>query len=453
MKSKYFLVFFSIVFLILSTILYFNIDPIKPHQDIDSQAYIERGLKFANTGSLLEDDLSNPPYFVVGYPLFIGLIFKFFGQHHFYIILIQVLLALLSGFLIFRICKRFFNETVGIIAFIFFSLNLGYLVFSQFILTEILLAFLLLLFMDRFLFFLDSRKLIYLVQACLILGLSVLVKPAALFYIFFIWSLIFSFLKAPYSKRFRFILVAAVCFYLPILAYMGFNKQHYDYFKLSDLGEVNLYLWYYPNVLAEKKGTDSNFERRILDLKVKSDVFSRQGWDEIKESFKKDLIQDPFLFLYVGVKNVSKTFLGAYLTNLKILISEVKGGTISYFKGKGTFLEKIHQYIAMGAKSNWIILIGYLEAFWTLFRFALCLLGFCYLLLKKRYNLFFLFLSFIFYFALISGHDGCARFRMMFEFVLIILSALGFYVLFWPTRHSAHPERGKRVEGLTEVVK
>ena len=34
------------------------------------------------------------------------------------------------------------------------------------------------------------------------------------------------------------------------------------------------------------------------------------------------------------------------------------------------------------------------------------------------------------FFSFITGHDGCARFRMMFEFLLIILSAFGFSRLF-----------------------
>ncbi|MFH1644750.1 MAG: glycosyltransferase family 39 protein [bacterium] len=431
MENKYFLFFFTMIFLIFSTILYLNIDPINPHQDIDSKAYTERGLKFANTGSLLENDLTRPPYFVVGYSFFIGLIYKYLGQHHFYIILIQILLALLSGFLIFRICRRFLNETIARIAFVLFSFNLGYLVFSQFILTEILLAFLFLLFMDFFLIFFETKEGFYLISACLILGLSVLIKPAALFYIFFIWTLIFSFLKLPIHHRIVFILIAAFSFYLPIFAYMGFNKKNYGHFKLSALGEVNLYLWYYPNVLAEKNSTDSNFERQLLDFKIKGDRFTQDSWTEIKKDFYKDLKRQPFLFIYVWGKNVAKTLFGAYLTNMKILVSDIEGGTISYFKGQGTFLEKIHQYIAAGAKSNWIIFIGYLESIWSIFRFALALLGLFYLLLKRRYELVSIFSSFIFYFALISGHDGCARFRMMFEFVLIILAALGLYILFW----------------------
>ena len=431
MKSKYFIAIFTLLFLTLSTILYLNIYPIKSHQDIDSQAYIERGLKFATTGSLIENDINRPTYFVIGYPFFIGLIYKFFGYHHFFIVLIQILLALFSGFLIYRICRRFFNETIARIAFVFFSFNLGYLVFAQFILTEILLAFLFLLFMDFFLIFFDMKEGIFLILACLILGLSVLVKPAALFYIFFIWTLIFSFLKMPIYHRFTFLLIAAFSFYLPILAYMGFNKKNYGHFKVSALGEVNLYLWYYPNVLAEKNGTSVDVERQVLDFKVKGDRLTDENWTEIKKDFYKDFIKHPFLFFFVWGKNVIKTLLGAYLTNLKLLISDIEGGTISYFKGKGTFLGKIHQYIAAGVKSNWIIFIGYLEAFWSIFRFALALLGLFYLFLKRRYELVSIFTSFIFYFALISGHDGCARFRMMFEFVLIILAALGFYILFW----------------------
>jgi hypothetical protein len=35
----------------------------------------------------------------------------------------------------------------------------------------------------------------------------------------------------------------------------------------------------------------------------------------------------------------------------------------------------------------------------------------------------FFFLSYLFYFSIITGHDGCARYRLMFEFILILLSS------------------------------
>jgi hypothetical protein len=40
-----------------------------------------------------------------------------------------------------------------------------------------------------------------------------------------------------------------------------------------------------------------------------------------------------------------------------------------------------------------------------------------------------LFIAYLAYFSLITGHDGCARFRMLFEFVLIVLAALGVWAL------------------------
>jgi len=422
--------FFSVLFIFLSIILHINISSTDSYLDIDSKAYVQRGLKFATQNSLVEGNTNYPPYFVVGYPLFLGLIYKVFGFNNFYVIWIQVLLALLSGFLLYRICRRQFNEKVALVAFAFFSFNLGYLVFSQFILTEILLSLFLLFFLDRFLLFFLGGEIVYLIQAMLTLGFSVLVKPAALYFIPIVLFLILLFFKKDLLQKFKLMLLVCLCFYLPIIGYMSFNKINYGQFRLSALDIENIYFWYYPNVLAAKNGTNSNVEREALGFLVKGNKFVDGNWHDIKKQFWQDLKESPMLFLSVWLKNVLKTFLGLYTTNMKVLVSDVQGGQLSFFKGQGSFLNKIYQYVVSGGASYWVIIVGILEFLWSLFRYFLCLVAFVYLLLKRKFDLFFIFTSFIFYFSFITGHDGCARFRMMFEFILIILAALGFYILF-----------------------
>jgi len=391
---------------------------------------VQRGLKFAKQNSLVEDNTNYPPYFVIGYPFFLGLIYKIFGFNNFFIIWIQILLAVLSGFLIYHICRRQFNEKIALIAFAFFSLNLGYLVFSQFILTEILLSLFLLFFLDCFLRFFSGHEASYLAQAMLTLGFSVLIKPAALYFIYVVLFLIVLFFKENFLQKFKLILLASICFYLPIISYMSFNKINYGQFRLSALDIENIYFWYYPNVLASKNGTNSDIEREKLSYLVKGNKFIDDNWSDIKKQFWQDLKKSPVLFLAVWLKNVLKTFLGLYTTNMKVLVSNVQGGQLSFFKGYGSLFNKIYQYIVSGHAEIWVIVIGILEVLWSLFRYFLCFIALIYLFLKRRFDLFFIFTSFVFYFSFITGHDGCARFRMMFEFVLIILAALGFYILF-----------------------
>ena len=66
-----------------------------------------------------------------------------------------------------------------------------------------------------------------------------------------------------------------------------------------------------------------------------------------------------------------------------------------------------------------------MEAVWTPIRYALITIGFVGLLKEKKYFLATMLFSFILYFAAITGPEGGSRLRLMFEPVLIIMTALG----------------------------
>ena len=131
--------------------------------------------------------------------MIMGIIFKIFSPQIEWIILIQILLTLLSAFLIFVTARRLFNETVGLIAFALTCINVGFLTFSQFILTESFLALFLILFFERFTAYLYDNNRKNLGHAAIALGLSVLIKPAALYYPILLLPLIYY--TAPIRKN------------------------------------------------------------------------------------------------------------------------------------------------------------------------------------------------------------------------------------------------------------
>jgi len=118
--------------------------------------------------------------------------------------------------------------------------------------------------------------------------------------------------------------------------------------------------------------------------------------------------------------------LGLFVTNLKVLVEpNIRGGDISFFKIKGSCWERIANYITTGTQQKWIWFIGIFEAIWLFARYVLCFFTLYSMALQRKLSLLCFFCSYLFYFSMITGHDGCARFRMMFEFLLIILAALG----------------------------
>lgn len=411
----------TLFFCSASLFLYHHVGVIDSHQDVDSKAYLANAQLFVQNNSFAWPDATRYPYYTLGYALILALLFKLFGIIYTSVIVVQVLLALVIALLLFDIGRKIANSTVGVIAYLLATMNLGFLIFAQFLLAELWLAFFLVLFFHRVITYLYTQRLIILAQAAFVLGISVLIKPAA----FYFWPLLIPLFwvgKNKSGKKF-FAILALWCFafYLPIGSYMLHNKLTFGRWYVSALDHENMFYWFFPNVLAHKNGTDQNLEREQLRALSESDVHKK---------FISELSHSPFLFIGVWLKNVSKTCLGLFTTNLKVLVEPaVHGGDISYFKIQGSLLQRVHGYIKSGATQSWVVVVGYLELLWSLIRIFLCFIGMFWFVLKRRFDVLWFFTAYLFYFSLITGHDGCARFRMLFEFVLILLAALGIEAL------------------------
>jgi len=104
---------------------------------------------------------------------------------------------------------------------------------------------------------------------------------------------------------------------------------------------------------------------------------------------------------------------------------DVRGGDVSFFKTKGTFFERVKAYVTAGAGEGWLVAVGAVECAWLVVRLIFIVLSLFMLCYQRRYFLMTFILLYLFYFSMITGHDGCARFRMLFEFLLIALTAAG----------------------------
>ena len=413
--------FSSLIFIFASYHLYNQTNTTKSHCDIDSSAYLERGDIFYETNRFVTDQNPDQPYYALGYPLIIGLLYKAVGgPSTLAIVLLQLLLALLSCLLIMAVTNRLFGETAAVIAALLFAVNIGYLTFSQFVLTELVLSFFYLLFFER----LTAHRY---AQAALALGCSVLIKPAALYLAIPIvtWLLITT--AGPWLRR---VTVAAVfigCFVAPVLGYLTYNYHAFNRFSFGPLDRINLYYWFLPNVLAAKNGTTSDTER----LQLQAMATEPNDFSAVSAVFCQTVREQPLLCVKVWMTNVVKTVLGLYTTNLKVLVEPgVHGGDISFFKEKSLW-----GYIKAGATKSWVIAIGVFEAVYSLLRYLLCLAAFFVFYRRRQYALLFLCLGVLGYFFMITGHDGCARFRMMIEWLLIVLAAGGLDALLPARRH------------------
>lgn len=422
-NAKY-LLFTSFIFILISFFLNLKIHELMPverqHFEVDSVTYDYFANNFAKTNSLVDPKApSKIPTIALGYPLILGTLYKIFYRNLDIILIFQIILSLLCMLLIFNICLYLFNLDVAVIALIISSLNLGFLIYSQYILTEITLVTFLLLFCERFIKFYMSHSLYALFAAGFFLGCSIAIKPAALFY-FLIPALMISFISNNKANA-KLSLIFICAFSIVPMLYIFRNKLVYDSFSICPLAKTNLHHYFLPKLISSIEDTSEQEALKKVRIMQKPER-------ELKILVKKY----PTIAAQIWIKNVFKTFFGLHTTALKRLLEpKLKSGECSFFKVNGsTFFERIKNYIEYGTNSIGIQVIGFLEFITILACYLLSAITLFNLGINKRWFILSFILSFIFYFTIITGHDGCGRFRMMIEPWLIICEAAGIYLIY-----------------------
>ena len=420
------------IFFSCSCILYRAASDEQAHYERDSYGYVAIAENFAQTFQLTHPNSNTMPVQTVGYPLFVGIIFKLFGLHTLPVILAQIILSILSGLLTMKIALLLFGNLSAYISALLWSLNLGFLVFSQFFMTEILLITLLLTCIYNFFLYMiyNNKKALFL--SGLFSGCSVAVKPVALLYVIGLCICILIWKKGYLIKKGQEILLFCLIFLVPVMSYMTFNKITYDTFSISSLVNENLYVYFLSKLNVHIYGI--SYSSAMKNILANYQGFSRTNakqWDSAKQQFWHHVYTRPLLVAAIWIGNVCKTFLGLFSTQLKLLMEPtLKGGECSFSNTKGSIFSRFQQYIFGHTTSVVVQNVALIEALWNIVRYLLVALALLFLLLDKQYFLFCFFVGSISYFSSITGHDGCGRYRMMFEPLLVLLASLTLSIIY-----------------------
>ncbi len=434
-KKRGFLFFLAaLLFLGLSGLLYYAAPHLQSHCDRDSAGYDRIARNFVATGHLADPVVrGSVPIQPIGYPLFVGLIYTIFGSDVRPIIFLQVLLALLCTCFIFLIAGRLFGVQVAVISLFLSAANLGFLVYAQLLLAETVMLTFLLLFFERLTAFMYDQKTIQLAYAGLVLGLSVLVKPMALLFIFlllpFIWFCPCR--TASLRRRLSCVSVLLISFYLPLLGYMGYNYHEYSYFRYAPMTSLNIYQCYLSKVIAAVEKVPVEPVRTQTLAFTGLHGFDEAGWNTGRQLFAIYAQKHPLVFAKVWATNVLKTIFGLYATQLKLFFNPaLVGGSHSFFKTSGTFCDRCVTYIVGGSPNPIVVGVAMFEFFWNLVRWLLVFYALILLVRRSFWCLLYLFGAYTFQCAFVTGIDGCCRYRMTFEPILIMLAAIGIYALY-----------------------
>jgi hypothetical protein len=426
MKKLLFSCAAAILFIFLSLVIYQNTPHAKEaHCNPDSFGYERIALNFAHGGSLKDPTTDEMPPQPLGYPFLLAGIFKFFGNDYRPVILLQLQLALATIFLVGVAASHLFGNAAFYPAVLLGVINTGFLVYPHFILTETVLTFLLAFFLERFSCFVSFRSYPALLAASFLIGCSLAIKAIALFFIpvFFLFTAFYLWQFRMKSLHMIFIIVAV----LPVpLMVMSYNYHLYGSWQIAPTMHENIYVYFLTRVKMREQGITFADGRAQIEQTFGSLPRSdSRRWLAAQEQLHSYFHQKPLLLLTVWGLNCIKTYSGLFATQLKNLLNlSCKDKELTFFNTHGFFWDRMKGYIAMGALSTWVILAGWSELILMMLKYMLLMVAVVYLLKRNRALILF-FLSYIAYFALVTGHEGCARYRMPIEPLIIILASYG----------------------------
>lgn len=420
------------LYIIASLLLWMNIESIKGHYDVDSYGYDPIALYFAQTGLLTDPhNIVSPPVQPVGYHFFLGLLYLFFGHHVAAVVLVQLLLMIAVIMMLISIAMRLQGREVAMVVGLLAAINIGFLIYPQLILAETLLVFLLLLFVSYYINFLErSEESKALIFSGLLLGISMLVKPVAL--LFIVPLLILTYIAHDISmiKRMRNLLLLSVCFALPIISYMERNYICYGTFSFAPMAQLNIYQCFLAKVISHVESIE---QQEVIETKLRftaHQAFDDAGWHQAQEYFSYYISSYPHIFCYIWMINVIKTWLGLYITQLKSMIEPPDHLPLhSFFNQKGSLLDRFYSYIVGATSSTGVITLAWIEFFYTVMRLGCAAIG-LFILFHRRGILGWFFLSMMIVFSIVTGIDGCCRYRITFEPILLLLAAMGLVYLY-----------------------
>jgi 4-amino-4-deoxy-L-arabinose transferase-like glycosyltransferase len=443
MKKKIATLFVFAVVIRLPFFVMVIVNPDVPYTSHDSfrYDYIGRNLLSNNSYSMyLERPEIKDPVRTPGYPLFLSAVYAVFPDKAIFVALIQLFIDCGIVLLIFGMGRVLFSEKVGMVAGFLYGLNFHQALFTTQILSEILFTLFLTSFILLFIIFLKQGKSYSLLWSGILLSVSILIRPIALFL-----PIVPFFFLVKKKVPFRLMIIFLAIVILFPVCWSIRNSVVFDQFFLTKVHSVNMIAYGAANIightrnLSRKESEDvfmTNVKQKyaLTDYEIGHYDDNPLICDEIAGEAQKIIFSHPFIYLKNQILGVIHTILPI---NIGFTADVIKGkGTggsnlkpvytlfFRYiFRGKilkamGTFIDERVKSIGFGI---WLLL-GFMIIYQTIL-YILAIIG-----IKKQLltSVLILFIVIIAYFIIIPGEVGEARFRVPVEPIIAILAALPF---------------------------
>ncbi|MBN2144780.1 MAG: glycosyltransferase family 39 protein [Candidatus Aureabacteria bacterium] len=391
-----------------------------PFYSPDSQSYLTASLSLEKNHSFYAS--SSPEIFrTPGYPLFLYLIKQIHHSSH-TIILIQILISLLSLYLLFCIVSKFISEKAAFISSVLYCLDPLSNLYTLKIMPETLFTFFILFFLQTILLAGKTNQYRHYLLAGILAAMASYIRPLAQFLILIpcFQSIFLIMKKHPVRPRLWInYLIMIGSFYVCIFPWQWRNYKKADYFGMSTVTAVNLYFYRAAAVLAEVKGIDYYSMRKEMGAYDSSIVIEKNP--ELKNASSGKIAS----FIEKEGKNIIFGHLKTYLKIhwqgiIRILLDPGSAEFLKYFglykEGSGLLGQCISHGVLTALtdlfKTNPILFwLTLFSSPWNFFLAAFTI----WFLIKKEFpfEIRVMVLLFILYFLILSGGpEATGRFRI-----------------------------------------
>ncbi|MEL0454965.1 glycosyltransferase family 39 protein [Flavobacteriaceae bacterium SZ-1-7] len=363
-----------------------------------------------------EEYTKRPPF----YGIFV-LVFSFFLKSKTAVIIVQNILSFLGIVLTLKIFKHYFKQVNVKLFVTLIIISLSQFIYANYLMSEILLQFLIILLCYTFHKTIQTKKLKYVLYSQIIIVLLFLTKPV--FYLFIIPNVLICLwlTKKIVKKAYLFSLIPIAAFFM----YISWNAQRtgsYEFSSIQNLSLKNYNLKYFHikkygedfaqkvnNEISSKANNTTNYKERQKTIKttcvdyIKKDLFS-YAWHHVRGSAMMFLDPGRFdLYNFFNYKNKEEEGFLAHLNKSGI------AGAFQYFKEQPFLILILLPFILL---FNIIKAVGFI-LFWLkqenrklpISLFTLCI---------------------IIYIAALTGPSGASRFLVPILPIYCMFAAQGF---------------------------
>jgi 4-amino-4-deoxy-L-arabinose transferase-like glycosyltransferase len=244
-----------------------------PHEvvQVDSASYLRPALALLHGDGFLHAIGAHQPEFVrtPGYPLFIAIVYRVFGESHAALLLAQVVVSTITVFVVWRLGARMWSVGVALLASLLVIAEPLQWYTTGTILSESLATlFLVLVAAIGFRLFADDRlRWEHAALLGLAIALATIVRPVT----YYLPLVAVAFLGATATRRglgLRRSLQLVAALLLPLLVVVGGwqfrNHEQVGSWRVSGVEGKNLYLFRGARALADERGVTLAAEQRVL---------------------------------------------------------------------------------------------------------------------------------------------------------------------------------------------